>query len=339
MTNDKSKISIALCTYNGEKFLPAQLESFLAQTRQPDELVVCDDCSADASAEIVEAFARRAAFPVRLHRNERNLRSTKNFEKAISLCTGDLIFLSDQDDVWLPEKLARTELEFDKDRETAMVFSNAEIVDENLHSTGDDLWSFTFDEEKRDLARGGKFFDVLLSQNVVTGATMAFRAGCRQDFTPIPDDIPNLIHDGWISLIAANIGKVALIDEPLVKYRQHQAQQLGIDYRAGRAEGYDERLNRYAASILFIENEIRRLEQMRGIFEIYPQFEARRGKIGFENLIGEKREKIKHYEARSRLPASRLKRLPPVLKEAASGRYRKFSKGFLSAAKDLFEKW
>src|SRR5438128_2977881 len=99
------KISIAMCTYNGEQFLRDQLASIAVQTRPPDELVVCDDHSADATCEIVARFAASSPFPVRLHVNEQNLGSTKNFEHAIRLCEGDIIALSAQYDDWLPEKL------------------------------------------------------------------------------------------------------------------------------------------------------------------------------------------------------------------------------------------
>ncbi len=334
-----SKISIALCAYNGGKFLPAQLESYLAQTRPPDELIVSDDCSTDETARLVEEFASRAAFPVRFHRNETNLGSTKNFERAITLCTGDLIFLSDQDDVWLPAKIARIEAEFDVNPEVGMVFSDAEIVDENLQPLGRTLWSFTFSNERREAARNGKFFDVLLSQNVVTGATMAFRSRYRQSFTPIPENIPNLIHDGWISLVIAGEAEVVFIDEPLVKYRQHAAQQLGIGYEATLAADFNERQNRYGASIAFTENEIVRLKQMKEIFAVHPQFTNKRGTIGFADLIEEKQAKIAHYEARRCLPLARANRFLPVFKEVSSGRYGRFSKGLLSAAKDLLEKW
>lgn len=333
-----NKISIALCTYNGEKFLSEQLESFSRQTRQPDELVVSDDCSTDNSTKIVEEFANRASFPVRLYRNEKNLRSTKNFEKAIELCTGDLIFLSDQDDVWMPEKLERIETEFDKNQSVGMVFSDAEIVDENLGATGDLLWNFTFAEEPREASRRGKFFEVLLSQNVVTGATLAFRAELRKNFTPIPENIPNLIHDGWISLVIATASQVVFLDEPLIKYRQHSAQQLGIDYGKHDAEDFDQRRQRYTASIKFIENEIARLKQLSEIVADYPQFATKRETINFENLIAEKKAKIKHYIARRDLPVENLKRLLPIFKELSSGRYGRFSKGFRSAAKDFFEK-
>ncbi len=339
MTHDKRKISIALCTYNGAKFLVSQLESFSAQIRLPNELVICDDNSSDATIEIIRNFTATAPFFIRLEINRQNLGSTKNFERAIALCTGDLIFLSDQDDVWLPEKLARIEAEFNKNPDVGMVFSDAEIVRENLHPTGDALWNFTFADDSRRAARIGKFLDVLLSQNVVTGATMAFRSRYRQSFMPIPGDIPNLIHDGWIALVIAAEAEVVFVNERLVKYRQHAAQQLGIDYGAQQIKDFNERRNRYAASIAFAESEIERLKQMREIFAAYPQFESKRGTIEFESLIEEKRARIAHYEARRNLPRSRLNRLLPVAREFSSSRYRKFSKGWLSAAKDLFEKW
>ena len=102
-----NRISVAMCTYNGEKYLHQQLASIAQQTRLPEEMVVCDDCSSDSTPEIIEEFARTVPFPVRFFRNPQNLGSTKNFEKAIGLCTGDMIALCDQDDIWMPEKLAR----------------------------------------------------------------------------------------------------------------------------------------------------------------------------------------------------------------------------------------
>src|SRR4051794_15860948 len=98
--------SVAMCTYNGARFIGAQLASVAAQTRTPDELIVCDDRSTDETVAIVQKFADSAPFRVRLHVNEENLGSTKNFERAVSLCEGDLIALCDQDDVWLPEARA-----------------------------------------------------------------------------------------------------------------------------------------------------------------------------------------------------------------------------------------
>jgi glycosyltransferase involved in cell wall biosynthesis len=104
---DKQRLSVALCTYNGTQYLQEQLDSIAAQTKLPDELVICDDRSSDNTVEIIKLFSSKVSFPVHLHINEINLRTIKNFEKAISLCTGDIIVLSDQDDVWKPCKTER----------------------------------------------------------------------------------------------------------------------------------------------------------------------------------------------------------------------------------------
>lgn len=334
------RISIALCTYNGAKFLEEQLMSFLRQTRLPDELVVCDDCSNDGTVEIIERFAQTAPFPIRLHRNETNLGSTKNFERAISLCAGDLIFLSDQDDVWLPEKLARVETEFEKNPQIGMVFSDALIVDENLQVVGDNLWNTTFSEKQRDAARDGKFLEVLLRHNVVTGATLAFRAEFRESFTPIPTRIPNTIHDAWIALFIAAQAEAYFLHEPTMKYRQHAGQQLGIDWRGKSQESEQNRRPAYAKSIGFLQSELERLTLMTAALEANPVFTAHRATI--EKIVGEtqaeNREIIKHYETRKDLPTNKFARLAPIIREISSGRYHRFSKGFRSAAKDFFEK-
>src|SRR5271168_2200141 len=99
MSHSQEKISVALCTYNGERFLSRQLASMLQQSRLPDELVVCDDRSTDNTIEILQDFSASAGFPVKITRNEHNLGFVANFERAIQLCQGDLIALSDQDDI------------------------------------------------------------------------------------------------------------------------------------------------------------------------------------------------------------------------------------------------
>ena len=97
------RFSVALCTYDGARYLTDQLDSFISQVRRPDELIICDDASTDESLDIIMSFAMHAPFPVRIYRNEHNLGFIKNFEKAIQLCDGDIIALADQDDVWYPD--------------------------------------------------------------------------------------------------------------------------------------------------------------------------------------------------------------------------------------------
>lgn len=225
----RHRISIALCTYNGSRFLQAQLDSFAAQTRLPDELVVCDDRSTDDTLAIIERFAERFAghpgFAVRVVCNEQRLGSTKNFEKAIGLCTGDLIATSDQDDVWLPDKLALCEAAMDAEPERGLVFTNADVVDHELRPLGHRLWeAIHFGPWRRWRVRRGHGFRVLLRQWLVTGATMMFRAEHRAQVLPIP---PNWVHDGWIAFVIGALAPIGVVERSTMLYRQHAAQQIG----------------------------------------------------------------------------------------------------------------
>ena len=122
------KISIALATYNGTRYLREQLDSFVAQSRPPDELVITDDNSTDDTISIIKSFASQAPFEIRYSVNEKNIGYTANFERAIQQCTGDLIFLSDQDDIWLPEKIARIEAEFEQNPAALLIMCDALLV-------------------------------------------------------------------------------------------------------------------------------------------------------------------------------------------------------------------
>ncbi len=133
-------ISVAMCTYNGCRFLAGQLESIGQQTTRPSELIICDDGSTDSTAEIVRAFGEEAPFPVRFIRNEVKLGSTKNFEKAILRCSGDAIALCDQDDVWQKDKLEWVARVLESEPDVAGVFSDALLIDENSRPMPGTLW-------------------------------------------------------------------------------------------------------------------------------------------------------------------------------------------------------
>ena len=174
MTNNY--LSVAMCTYNGARYLPEQLESIASQSSLPKELVVCDDGSTDGSIDIIKAFAREAPFKVSLHINSQRLGTTKNFEKAIDSCFGEIIALSDQDDFWSPDKLRLIQSQFCGSSRVGLVFTDAEIVDERLNSLGYRLWeSVGFNKAKQSQANRGDLFRVLLKRNYVPGATLAFR--------------------------------------------------------------------------------------------------------------------------------------------------------------------
>ena len=324
------KFSVAMCTYNGARHLREQLESIAAQTRPPGELLVCDDRSTDDTVRVLEEFAGRAAFPVRVEVNENNLGSTQNFAKAVSLCGCGLIALSDQDDVWVPEKLERMGRVFDSRAGVGLVFTDAELVDEELRPLGHRLWERVgFDDEARRLVRSGRALDVLLPGWTATGATMAFRS----DFVPlalaIPEDLP-MIHDGWIALVVASVAEVAFVDEPLIKYRQHPRQQIGAPEKAGGAEpagladirGALGRRNPYAELI-------RIAERIRG------RLLERRGQFDYAGALERLDARLRHLRSRESMPEGRLARLPPILRELVSRRYSLYSNGLYSAVKDF----
>ncbi len=103
------KVSIALASYNGSRYLKEQLDSFANQIRLPDELIICDDCSHDESHKIINEFIKKSPFPVCFFKNDNNLGYAKNFEQAVLYCDGDIILFSDQDDVWYVDKIQKIE--------------------------------------------------------------------------------------------------------------------------------------------------------------------------------------------------------------------------------------
>lgn len=340
------KISVALCTYNGSRFLGEQLESIARQTRIPDELIISDDRSSDDSAEIARKFADSAPFPVTILVNERNLGSTANFSLAIESCSGDIIALSDQDDVWLPHKLARIESEFNADPRVGLVFSNATLTDEHLKPIGMTLWSEVFRPHDRRIFDAGNARTVLLQYNVVTGATMAFRSTLRPAILPFPK-LYEFIHDAWIALVASLSSAVRMIPVPLIKYRQHSAQQLGAGlsrWKIPRIEHHRMRVDDRKAARERIE-DFRRildqdwLERLRPVApdpKTVPNISEMQGLLDAAKLsIG---QNIEHNTARAELPLVRPLRLPKVAREYMTGRYGKFSRGWQSAVLDLVRK-
>ena len=325
----KDTFSVAMCTYNGSRYLRAQLESIGTQIRLPDELVVCDDHSSDDTVRIVEQFAVSAGFPVRLEVNSRNLGSTKNFQKAIQGCKGDFTALADQDDVWLPQKLKTLEAEFDRDPSVGLVFSDAEVVDDDLRPLGERLWtSIGFDETARHKLKTDRRMEVLLPGWTVTGATLAFRSKFRALVIPIPDDLP-LIHDGWIAATVGAVAEVAFIEDPLVMYRQHAQQQIGAPHartstqtkKADLREAMN-RTNAYDRLILVGEQVRARLIEHSQTFEC-------------SEALRKLDSHINHLRTREGLPEKKLRRVPGVSRELLTRRYHRYSNGLYSAVKDL----
>ena len=222
-------ISVAMCTYNGERFLSEQLQSLLAQERRPDEVVICDDGSVDRTVEMLELFAREAPFPVLVVRNTTNLGFSRNFQKAVALTGGDLIALADQDDRWYPQKLRRL-VELFADPVTGGVFSNGDLIDSTSQTVAGDLWNrFQFDRKEQQRFLSGGSFEILLRHNVVTGMAFAFRRRVRDMLAWLPEPWP---HDAWLALMLAATGELRACPERLVAYRTHTSQQIGVPQTA-----------------------------------------------------------------------------------------------------------
>lgn len=332
------KFSVAMCTYNGARYLPEQLGSLAGQTRPPDELVVCDDRSSDETVRLVEEYAARAPFPVRLTVNETNLGSTKNFERAISLCRGDIIALCDQDDVWLPEKLARMEAVFQRSPRVGLVFTDAAVVDERLRPLGRTMWQgVRFTPAEQDAVEAGRALQIFLEGEVVTGATAAFRTELRRLVLPIPTDVP-LIHDGWLALVAASVAGVALCREPLIEYRQHAAQQVGAPVSEPSEETTATLRSKWEAVHEAAERSNPYDEQLTLTRALFERLRERDGAGERRGAVAMLEARHAHLEARSGLPRRRLMRAPRVMRELLARRYHRFSNGFRSAAKDLLLK-
>lgn len=318
--NAGNDVSIALCTHNGEAYLREQLASIASQSLPPREIVACDDASEDRTTLILDEFAKRSPFPVHIRVNTAPLGVAKNFERAIGLCSGRIIALADQDDVWRKDKLASLARALEQPGALA-AFSDAEVVNAGLRPVGYTMWQrlrFTAAEQARLVL--GESFDVLLKHRVVTGASLAFKAGLRDVALPIPDGWP---HDAWLALVASAQAGLIAVAEPLIAYRQHEANAVG---------GLRKPLWREALDALALDRQKWYWEELASWRVLAARLETLTGTEGARRMLA---EKIAHLERRANLPAARWQRLPCVLKEALSGRYTRFARNWGSIAVDL----
>lgn len=321
-------LTVVLCTYNGAVFLDEFLVSLANQIRLPDRLLVLDDCSTDSTVYCIERFAENAPFKIELLVNNANLGSTKNFEKAIGLATGDILLLADQDDVWLPTKLLDIEYFMMTFPDVGYVFTDAFMVDCNIGKPQRRLWqNIQFTDKKIMKFQQGKELDVLLNSNCVTGATVAFRSQYRDVFLPIPTV---WVHDAWIALIAAVFGiKGMPIQKPLILYRQHNNQQIGIKKRNAiqkliyvfntRGSSMDKKILMFTTLQAEIEE---RLSQ--GLPTVQSE------------TLTRVRDKRQHLIARSLIRSERsFASLCQIYNEIRKNRYSRYSKSWASAIQDV----
>jgi glycosyltransferase involved in cell wall biosynthesis len=312
-------ISVVLCTFNGEAYLPEQLASVLEQTRAPDELIVCDDGSSDETIPIVEEFARTALFPVRLHRNPTRLGPSANFDSGMGLAQYELIALSDQDDVWLPTRLERQAMAMERHPSVGICFSDAEIIDARSNRTGQRIWERIGFRSEHEFWTADELFSELMRHTVVTGATLMTRRSLLGTVRPVA---PNWLHDEWIALIGTAGGADAVaITEPLTEYRMHDEQHTGLQVR--RLDLATIRTGRRPISF-----EVDRSAALLGRAQSLPDMSSLR--------VGLARARHAHLLGRQQAVRSvPIKRALQVARQVRSGGYHAFSDGWTSAIADL----
>jgi glycosyltransferase involved in cell wall biosynthesis len=314
------KVSVALCTYNGAQFLRDQLISIHDQTRPIDELVISDDGSIDETWEIICA----SKLPILSNRNPVRLGVTRNFEKAIAQCTGDIIFLCDQDDRWRADKV-ETLLKSLESPRVHLAFSNAQIVDAALSPLGYRMWdSIWFDSDERRQVADGSALPVLLRHAIAAGSTLAFKSKFLPLLLPIPD-LPHS-HDIWITLILACIGRIEPVNEDLIQYRLHGGNEVGMRQYGFldqiRMARHQIKTNAFAFLAELHEAAYERLTNQTR-WPVHP------------NLLVMLEDKIRHSRRRDELPRGLIRRLGTIGSELYRGNYRKFSYGYKSVLQDL----
>lgn len=322
-------ISVALCTHNGASYLAEQVRSICTQSLPPAEIVLSDDASMDDSVQLARSTLAQclAEYPgrmieLRVLENRRALRVTKNFEQAVLACQGDLIALSDQDDVWRPDRLQVMVDTFTRRPELTLLHTDARLVDSQGQPLGQTLFqALEIHSFELEWIHTGRAFDALLRRNLVTGATTMFRRSLLAQAVPFPAE---WLHDEWLAAIAAVVGRVDVLEQPLIDYRQHAANEVGAkrfslvqNVRrafAPRGDKQDERARR-------VERLLDRLDALNASDEV----------------MGNVRAKLAHQRFRAALPASRLARALPVAREAMTGRYNRYGRGLQAVAADLLE--
>jgi glycosyltransferase involved in cell wall biosynthesis len=330
MQYSEAGVSVALCTHNGEAFVAEQVETILAQTALPSEIVLSDDASTDATVSIVEATVddwRRAnpgaSLTLRVIRNQEPLGVAQNFEQAIAASTGEFIALADQDDVWHSDRIERARKVLLEQPTTMLVHSDARLVDSHGTFINDTLFSaYDVSPAVVRAIRDGAAFEILARRTIVTGAATMFRRELLKHAIPFPS---GWVHDEWLAIVASALGSLDVIDEQLIDYRQHGKNQIGagtLSFGRKLRRMLEPRTDRNARLL-------ERASSLKERFSAMPEIGAER----LEMVV----EKYEHEMARSELHESRLRRLPAILRELKTGRYSLFGRGLADAVRDLLQ--
>lgn len=223
--NDDS-IDILMATYRGEKYLRAQLESILAQSYQNFRIIICDDHSQDGTKKIIQEYKEQYPEKIIEVFSEKNLGAKGNFSYLMSHAKAPYVMFSDQDDIWLKDKILNTfnemkrlELEHGKDQ-PLLVHTDLKVVDQDLSILDESFWNYAHLKAFR-----FRTINRLMIQNVVTGCTMMINQPLLILSSPIPEG--SLMHDWWIALVASTFGEIGILNQSTILYRQHGSNTLG----------------------------------------------------------------------------------------------------------------
>lgn len=312
------KVDVVLCTFNGERFLAAQLESIERQTRQPERVRVFDDGSTDGTLAILAGFKSRLPLDVAVHASR--LGARQNFSQALARADADVVFLCDQDDVWRPDKVA-VQLHLLDDRPHGLLAcSDAGLIDADGASLGGRLLS----RLGAPAAAGwdaGDMHAALLKRNLVTGATCAVRRDLLSLALPVPAGV---WHDEWLALVAASCDGIVWADHPLIDYRLHGGNAAGVDDVGA------------AATLGALVGDARGFQRAKA--EKLGQLASLlHGMYGHSvpARVAAVEAAAAHWGARARRPAWGHGRLRAVIAELRAGRYARFGAGWRSALNDL----
>ncbi|HMN28144.1 MAG TPA: glycosyltransferase [Caldilineaceae bacterium] len=328
MTNSgQLTVSVAVATYNGERYIRQQLSSILGQSYLPHEIIVCDDGSTDGTTTAIRLAPESER--VRLQLNAENLGFQKNFEQAITRCSGEIIALSDQDDIWLPDRLQRTVECFASDPALDLVVTEAQIVDEQLRPFNDRLYG----QRLSALLEAPLQAEGLIRSLNIKGCTIAMRARLKRYVLPIAAQTWG--HDHWIAFIAATLSRIAFLPEPLMYYRRH-ASSAGHDIYRRRL---DWRLRALAGSLAlpyYKLEDVRWQTMLHHLQRLQPLIEDAQiqQKLSAGIALVSSRQQ---YAARrlSNRQRNRFQRILPATQLLLHGDYSRFEKGFRTFAKDL----
>jgi glycosyltransferase involved in cell wall biosynthesis len=334
-------ISIAMTTYNGERFLEEQLRSLTEQTTLPNELVVCDDGSTDRTPEILAQFAKRASFPVRIVINNHRLGWRENFLKAASLCSSDYIAFCDQDDIWLKEKLAVVESHLRRNQ-CMLLQHGFRLIDDAGNVISSDLnwehvergapWKHSYGLTQVFHRSMLEFFDLWkLSYDHFTGQQMT--------------------HDQWIRFLSSLLGQTLTINEVLILYRQHEKNVSGDVGWGSPADGVKKTIVGLTRTLVDRNLQKKKRRDLIGFLENMVAAASARGtiaqkvatRVGAESA-GQALSKVQSYRDYTQYQAARLsayqstqrgQRLGATLSLLRKGQYR--ARGLRGARDAVFD--